>query len=420
MGNKTSGDIDRSSFDFLSIIGRGGFGKVWRVRYKKNYHEFAMKEMSKARIIDKNCVSSVLGERDILAQIHHPFIINMMFSFQDENNLYLVMNLFTGGDLRYQINKNHSFSENESKFFIACLILGLEVIHVNNIIHRDIKPENLVLDYKGYLKITDFGIANRQVKQNSNETSGTPGYMAPEVMNCQNHTFVVDYYAMGIICYELMMGVRPYIGENKNEIKEKILSRQIMIKNHEIPNEWSKEAADFINNLIQRKPNMRLGYKGINQIKSHKWFNRFSWEDLYNQKIEAPFIPSEDDNYDANFCEKEDNINKQYIERLNQIMSSNGYKTCFKNYLFFNIYDENNIEKNFINPHKNYEEKKLLDKYNNDNSNKENRNQKRSHKSPEKSKMTKIPQLSAEAQEINKFNLFTPRNYRTNMKLKPS
>ena len=417
MGNKTTGDIDRNSFDFLSIIGKGGFGKVWRVRYKKNYKEFAMKEMSKARIIEKNCVSSIIGERDILSQIHHPFIINMIFSFQDENNLYLVMNLFTGGDLRYQINKNHIFTEYQSKFFIACLILGLEVIHINNIIHRDIKPENLVLDYKGYLKITDFGIAKKQVKQNSNETSGTPGYMAPEVMNCQNHTIVVDYYAMGIICYELMMGVRPYVGENRNEIKEKILARQIMIKNHEIPNGWSKEAADFINNLIQRKPNMRLGYKGINQIKTHKWFNRFSWEDLYNMKIEAPFIPSDDDNYDANICTKEDIINNESIERLNKIMLSNEYKTCFKNYLFFNIYDENNnIENNFINPHKKYEEKKII---NNNNPNKENEN-KKTPQSPKLKKRIKIPQLSAEAQEINKYNLFTPRSTKTIVRLKDS
>ena len=413
MGNKTSGDIDRNSFDFLGVIGKGGFGKVYRVRYKRNYKEFAMKEMSKAKIIEKNCVSSVLGERDILSKIHHPFIINMIFSFQDENNLYLVMNLFTGGDLRYQMNIIHNFSEEQSKFFMACLILGLEVIHANNIIHRDIKPENLVLDYKGYLKVTDFGIAKKQIKNNSNETSGTPGYMAPEVMSFQNHTVVVDYYAMGIICYELMMGVRPYIGENRNEIKEKILSRQIVIKNHDIPNGWSKESADFINSLIQRKPTARLGYKGINQIKQHKWFNNFCWKDLYNMKIESPYIPSGDDNYDSNFCEKEDNLNNQEKERLNQIMLSNEYKTSFKNYLFFNAYDENNIGNLFINPHKKYEEKNNVFTINKENNNL----QISSHKSPKKIRKIKIPQLSAEAQEINKFNLFSPRNNKINIKL---
>ena len=399
MGNKTSGDIDRNSFDFLAVIGKGGFGKVWSVRYKKNSKEFALKEMSKARVIEKKCVSSVLGERDILAEIHHPFIINMIFSFQDSDNLYLVMNLFTGGDLRYHIGKGHCFSENESKFFIGCLILGLEVIHANNIIHRDIKPENLVLDDKGYLKVTDFGIAKKQTKQNANETSGTPGYMAPEVMCFQNHTVVVDYYAMGIICYELMMGIRPYVGESRNVIKEKILSKQIVIKNHEIPNGWSKEAADFINNLIQRKPSSRLGYKGINQIKNHIWFNDFSWKDLYNMKIESPFIPSEDDNFDSNFCTKEDIINNATKEKLEKIIQSDEYKTSFKKFLFFNIYENKKLENSFINPHKNYEEKA--------NENDGNINNKES--SSKKSNIfanIKIPQLSAEAQEINKFNLF--------------
>ena len=391
MGNKTTGDIDRNSFDFLSIIGKGGFGKVWRVRYKQNCQEFAMKEMSKAKIIEKNSVSSILGERDILAQIHHPFIINMIFSFQDEDNLYLVTNLFTGGDLRYHMNKEQSFSENETKFFMGCLILGLEVLHTNNIIHRDIKPENLVLDYKGYLKITDFGIAKKQEKQNSNETSGTPGYMAPEVMNFQNHTVAVDYFAMGVICYELMMGVRPYVGESRNEIKEKILARQIVIKSHEIPSGWSKDAADFINNLIQRKPSSRLGFKGINQIKQHKWFNHFSWKDLYNMRIESPYIPSYEDNFDSNYCEREDNISQQEQELLNKIKSSEQYKTIFKNFLFFNMYDErSNSQKTFINPHKKYEEKQA-------------------YSSPQKLKST-IPQLSDEAKETNKFNLFSPRN----------
>ena len=184
--------------------------------------------------------------------------------------------------------------------------------------------------------------------------------MTPEVMSFQNHSFPVDYYVMGIICYEFMMGVRPYIGQNRNEIKEKILSRQIVIKGHEIPNDWSKESADFINNLIQRKTSARLGYKGINQIKQHKWFNNFSWKDLYNMKIEAPFIPSDDDNFDSNYCSKDDDINNQAQERLNQIMLTNEYKTSFKNFLFFNVYDDNNIKSNFINPHKNYEEKKIM------------------------------------------------------------
>jgi serine/threonine protein kinase len=146
----------------------------------------------------------------------------MNYAFQDFDNLYIVLDILNGGDLRYHICKNKKFSEEQTsnnyinfiiliynffiEFFVACIILGLEYIHVNNIIHRDIKPENLVLDDRGYVRITDFGIAKIYQKENSSETSGTPGYMAPEVMCAQNHTIAVDYFALGVICFEFMFG----------------------------------------------------------------------------------------------------------------------------------------------------------------------------------------------------------------------
>ena len=408
MGNKPIEpveEINRNSFDFLSVIGKGGFGKVWKVRNKKNLKEFAMKEMSKAMVIEKNCVSSILYERDLLSNFHHPFIINMIYSFQDSDNLYLVMNLVTGGDLRYQMTKMNTFSENQSKFLIACLVLGLEAIHANDIIHRDIKPENLVLDDKGYMKISDFGIAKKKDNQNLSENSGTPGYMAPEVMNYQNHSFTADYYAIGVICYEMMMGVRPYTGENKNIIKEKILAKQVMIKNHEIPNGWSKESADFINNLIQRKPNSRLGYKGIYQIKQHNWFVDFDWKELYNMKMEAPFIPPDENNYDINYCSQEDIIDDNEQKKLDKIKSTNEYINGFKNYSYFNLYDKNNQKIEFINPHKIYEEIKK-------DTNKENEN----NINLEKYKKLKIPELSPECKEIMKHNLFGTNNCKIKLK----
>ena len=173
----------------------------------------------------------------------------MQYAFQDRDNLYLVMDLLTGGDLRYHITRKKKFSEEESKFFICCILLGLDYIHHNNILHRDIKPENLVLDEKGYLRLTDFGIAKFYLRENSSETSGTPGYMSPEVMCGLNHTIAVDYFALGVIAYELMMGYRPYTGKSRKEIKEKIMAKQVQVKKQEVPPEWSYEAADFINRV---------------------------------------------------------------------------------------------------------------------------------------------------------------------------
>jgi len=130
----------------------------------------------------------------------------MQYAFQDFDNLYIVLDLLNGGDLRYHVSRYRKFSEEQTKFFMACILLSLEYIHNNNIIHRDIKPENLVLDELGYVGLTDFGIAKLYQKENSSETSGTPGYMAPEVMCAQNHTIAVDYFALGVIGYEFMLG----------------------------------------------------------------------------------------------------------------------------------------------------------------------------------------------------------------------
>ena len=177
------------------------------------------------------------------------FIVNIQFAFQDHENLYLVMDLLNGGDLRYHVSKYKRFSEEQTKFFVGCILLGLDYIHVNNILHRDIKPENLVLDEKGYVRITDFGIGKYYQKENSSETSGTPGYMSPEVMCGQNHTIAVDYFALGVITYEFMMGVRPYTGKSRKEIKEKIMAKQVQVKKQDIPDGWSTEAADFVNRV---------------------------------------------------------------------------------------------------------------------------------------------------------------------------
>lgn len=125
------------------------------------------------------------------------------------------MDLLEGGDLRYHLNKRRKFSEEQTKFFVVCILIAFEYIHKKNIIHRDIKPENIVIDNVGYLHVTDFGIARKFKKENSNETSGTPSYMAPEVLCRQNHTFAADYYALGVIAFECMMGRRPYMGKTR-------------------------------------------------------------------------------------------------------------------------------------------------------------------------------------------------------------
>ena len=346
--------ISKSSFKFLNIIGRGGFGKVWKVYSKKYKSIYAMKEMSKTKIIDKRSEISVKAERNLLERMNHPFIINMHFSFQDNEHLYIAMDYLTGGDLRYQLCLKKKFSEQETKFFIACIILALEYIHSNNIIHRDLKPENLVLDSRGYVKLTDFGIAKFYVKDNKKETSGTPGYMAPEVMKAQNHTIAVDYFALGVIGYEFMNGKRPYLGKSRKEIKEKILSTQVQIKKNMLPPGWGMESVDFINRLIQRKPANRLGLRGPTEVKEHSWFKDYDWKGLYLGKLVSPYKPKNGDNFDFNYCNEPEKIGNATQERYYNIATNKKYKGVFVDFFYFNRLaraKNNNNSQEFHNPH---------------------------------------------------------------------
>ena len=325
----------------IYVIGKGGFGRVWKIQSKKTKQIFALKEMSKLKIIDKKSEKSINSEREFLSKLNHPFIVNMHYAFQDRDNLYLVMDMLSGGDLRYHVSRYRKFSEEQTRFFIANMVYALQYIHEHNVIHRDLKPENLVLDEKGYVRITDFGIAKENMPDNSSETSGTPGYMAPEVMKGKNHSFPVDYFAIGVIGYEFMLGKRPYYGKNRKEIKDQMLSTPAVIKEENIAHGWSTDSADFINLLLKRKEEKRLGYKdGVSELINHPWLKYYPWTELKNKTILAPFIPEERDNFDKHYCEGIEKISEETQLRYEEIYGSSYYKKVFVDF-FFDGDDEN-------------------------------------------------------------------------------
>ena len=293
--------------------------------------------MSKVKIIDKRSEKSIKTEREFLSKLRHPFIVNMNCAFQDFENLYLVMDLLTGGDLRYHTCKYRRFSEIKTRFFFACIILGLEYIHSNNIIHRDIKPENLVFDDKGYLRITDFGVAKIRKEDNSSETSGTPGYMAPEVLLAINHSFPVDFFAIGIMGYEFIYGERPYLGKSRKEIKQQVLRKQAKIDPDDIPDGWGPESIDFINSCLKRKDSKRLGFTGgVNDLKNHVWFKDFDWDALYNKTLRAPFIPPKTGNFDKKYCEHVEKHTEETLERYQEYRERKNFEKLFEGYTYIN------------------------------------------------------------------------------------
>lgn len=295
--------------------------------------------MNKVKIYEKNSIDSILNERLLLSVLKHPFIINMHFAFQTKDCLYIVMDYLSGGDLRYNICKYKKFTEIQAKFILCCLILALEYLHFNKIIHRDIKPENLVFDHKGYVYLTDMGIAKPYIPEKELiDSSGTPGYMAPEVINNKNHDLSADFFAIGIILHEFMFCKRPYVGKNRAEIKEQMFTKEINVKHDDIPENWSIEAADLLMKLLKRKPQDRIGFKnGIVDIKEHAWFRNVNWVELYNKEAKAPYIPKVGDNFDVNYCNKADEFDKStYDYHLSKVNSEKHFVSFYydeKNYL---------------------------------------------------------------------------------------
>ena len=211
-----------------------------------------------------------------------------------------------------------------------------------NIIHRDIKPENLVFDGRGYLHLTDFGIARKiKIGKPIIDKSGTPGYLSPETLLKKPQNFSSDFFSIGVICYELLFGKKPFRGKNKKEVAEKILYKNINIKPEHLPDNFSPYLPNFINRLLKRNQVERLGYKSIEEIKNHKWLRGLEWDVIENKMVECeniPFTPMIGDNFDNDFVNKRDNINlDHYNESLKNINESEIFKNFYFNYYTFNL-----------------------------------------------------------------------------------
>ena len=316
------------------------------MQYRQNNKIFAMKEISKVKALLKKSINSIRMERAILKNIHYNFISNLYFSFQDKDFLYLILDYYSGGDLRFYLEQNIQFNERQIKFFVANIILSLRYLRLNNIIHRDIKPENFVFDKKGYLNLTDFGIAKR-VKNNKliTDMSGTPGYLSPEVLLQNNQSFSSDYFSLGIIIYELIFLQRPFVGKNKQELAENILHKNINLTKDQLPINFinspsANDLTDFVNKLLIRKREKRLGEKDINQIINHPWLKDINFENIESKMLleeNIPFIPSKGDNF--NFLKVNKHLNekdKNYKSYLKLINNS----TLFNNF-YYNFYTKN-------------------------------------------------------------------------------
>ena len=270
--------ITINSFKLLNFVGSGGFSQVYKAKLLKTRRLFAIKKISKLKVYKKNAVNHVIEEKEILSELFHPFIINLYCSFQDENNLYFVMDYLGGGDLRYYILNGKKFKEKQIKFMLACILVGLEYIHSKKIIHRDLKPENLIFDDKGYLHICDFGISIREDDNMENiKRIGTKGFIAPE----GNNTYLSDLYSVGVILYEIIFGKVYDKNIDMDIIKEEMKNK-----------EFSDDLYQLLSGLLQKNPNERLGYDNdVLDCMNHSFFKDFDFYKLKKQSMLSPIFP---------------------------------------------------------------------------------------------------------------------------------
>ena len=292
-----------------------------------------MKEISKVKAFLDNSLDTIITENNILKKIRHPLIANLYYSFQDKDSLFLILDYLPGGNLRYYLSNKTNFNENQIKFIISNIILAIEYIHNCHILHRDLKPENLLFDKEGYIHITDFGISKEISKDKIIlDVSGTPGYISPEVIMNKPQNEASDFFTIGIITYELIFGKRPFIGNNKQEIANNTLNIKINLEENDLPDDFSEDAADFVNGLLITKNNRRLGSRGIDDIKNHSWLDDVDWTGIENHNINDNniiFIPVL--NEDKNIV---DNCDIKNIDKYNIILEKIKREGYFNNFYF--------------------------------------------------------------------------------------
>ncbi|XP_057161358.1 ribosomal protein S6 kinase alpha-1 isoform X2 [Ursus arctos] len=284
---------DPSQFELLKVLGQGSFGKVFLVRKvtrPDSGHLYAMKVLKKATLKVRDRVRTKM-ERDILADVNHPFVVKLHYAFQTEGKLYLILDFLRGGDLFTRLSKEVMFTEEDVKFYLAELALGLDHLHSLGIIYRDLKPENILLDEEGHIKLTDFGLSKEAIDHEKKAYSfcGTVEYMAPEVVNRQGHTHSADWWSYGVLMFEMLTGSLPFQGKDRKETMTLILKAKLGM-----PQFLSTEAQSLLRALFKRNPANRLGSgpDGAEEIKRHAFYSTIDWNKLYRREIKPPFKPA--------------------------------------------------------------------------------------------------------------------------------
>ena len=290
-------------FEKLKVLGKGSFGEVLLVRLKANGKLFAMKILTKKNVKLRHQEVHTKAERDLMVKINCPFIVNIKFAFQDAVNLYIITEFMQGGEMFFHLHNERKFSDEKTKFYIVEIILAIEFLHKNKMLYRDLKPENIMVDANGHIKLTDFGLSKmvKKTKEKAFTICGTPQYLAPEILSDDGYDNSVDWWSLGCVMYEMLVGKAPF-----RIPKGSYLSADLYKKKVTIPEYVTAEAKDLISQLLVPNPKKRLGYgkDGAKNIKQHSYFEGINWEDAWERKLKPPLIPQLRGETDLSYFDK--------------------------------------------------------------------------------------------------------------------
>ncbi|KAF6110718.1 protein kinase N2 [Phyllostomus discolor] len=280
-------------FRCCAVLGRGHFGKVLLAEYKHTNEMFAIKALKKGDIVARDEVDSLMCEKRIFETVNsvrHPFLVNLFACFQTKEHVCFVMEYAAGGDLMMHIHTD-VFAEPRAVFYAACVVLGLQYLHEHKIVYRDLKLDNLLLDTEGFVKIADFGLCKEGMGYGDRTSTfcGTPEFLAPEVLTETSYTRAVDWWGLGVLIYEMLVGESPFPGDDEEEVFDSIVNDEVRY-----PRFLSTEAISIMRRLLRRNPERRLGAgeKDAEDVKKHPFFRLIDWIALMDKKVKPPFVPT--------------------------------------------------------------------------------------------------------------------------------